>query len=150
MENFRFTLRASVHILFLKDGKILLSLRKNVSSSGLWGLVAGHLDGKETVTQAMIREVKEEIGVKVNPKDLEIATVCHSYSSHNDQEFIQFYAICKKWPGAIINGEPDKCGELKFFPINSLPENMVPYIRNAILEILNGTKFYEYGWLNEQ
>jgi len=150
MNNIRFTLRASVHILFLKNDKILLSLRKNISSHGLYGLVAGHLDGKETVTQAIIREAKEEAGIKLSLKDIEITTVCHSYSSHNNKEFIQFYAVCKKWQGKIVNNEPEKCGELKFFSINSLPENMVPYIKDAIGKVLSGTKFYESGWPNKK
>jgi ADP-ribose pyrophosphatase YjhB (NUDIX family) len=145
----RFLLLASVHILFLKDSEILLSLRKNISSDGLYGLVAGHLDGGETVTNAIIREAKEEIGVDINPADFEIVTVCHSNNSKNNKEFIQFYAICKKWKGEIRNNEPEKCGEVKFFPLDTLPENMVPYIREAIIKTVDGVKYYEYGWHGE-
>lgn len=145
----RFKVFASVHILFIKDDKILLLLRKNITSDGLHSLVAGHLDGGETVTQATIREAKEETGVVITPEDIEIKTICHSYSNHNKKEFIQFYAVCKKWKGEIVNNEPDKCGDLKFFPINNLPENMVPYIRDGIEKTLANVNFYEYGWEGE-
>ena len=146
MNNDRFRAFVSVHVLFMKNDEILLLLRKNISSDGFYSVVAGHLDGKETVTQAIIREAKEEAGVDINPKDFEVKTVCHSYSKHNNREFIQFYAICKKWEGRLINNEPDKCGELKFFPINNLPENMVPYVRDGIKKTLAGVNFFEYGW----
>src|SRR3989338_8099259 len=101
MSTTRFTMPAAVHILFLREDKILLSLREGVSFDGLYGLVAGHLDGGETVINTAIRESKEEIGVVVNPNDLNIVSVCHSFA--NNKEFIQFYAVCKKWQGEIIN-----------------------------------------------
>ena len=146
MNKNRFRAFVSVHVLFMKDDKILLLLRKTITSDGFYSVVAGHLDDKETLTQAIIREAKEEAGVDINPNDFEIKTVCHSYSKHNDREFIQFYAICKKWEGKLVNNEPDKCGGLKFFPINNLPENMVPYVRDGIKKTLAGINFYEYGW----
>ena len=145
----RFKTLASVHILFMKDDEILLLLRKNISSDGLYSVVAGHLDGGETITQAMIREAKEEAGVDIVPNDINVGTVCHSYTERNNKEFIQFYAVCKKWTGEIVNNEPDKCAELKFFPLNNLPENMVPYIRDGIEKTLAGVNFYEYGWEGE-
>ncbi|MFH0874198.1 MAG: NUDIX domain-containing protein [Candidatus Komeilibacteria bacterium] len=139
----------SVHILFLKDKEILLLLRKGISSDGFYGLVAGHLDGMETVTQAMIREANEETGVKILPEDLEISTVCHSYVNRTKSELIQFYAICRKWSGEIKNNEPDKCSEVKFFSLESLPSNTIPFTRDAITKVLSGVKFYEYGWEGE-
>ncbi|SRR6056297_1666760 len=142
----RFKLHASVHILFIKENQILLSLRKNIASDGLYSVVAGHINGGETITQAMIREAKEEVGVDIKSGDLEVKTVCHSYSNHNDREFIQFFAICRNWSGEIRNNEPDKCGEVKFFQLNNLPENMVPYIKDGIEKTLKGVHFYEYGW----
>lgn len=149
METERFSMLVSVHVLFFKDARILLSLRKNVSSDGLYGLVAGHLNEGETVTHAIIREAKEEADIDINPADIEFTTVCHSYSAKNKKEFIQFYVICRKWQGEIKNNEPEKCGNLKFFPVDALPKNMVPYIKDGILKVMNGVKYYEYGWHGE-
>lgn len=146
MKQNSFKIRATVHVLFFRDNNVLMLLRKNVSLDGLYSLVAGHVDEGETVTQAIIREAKEEAGINIDAKDIEIKTVCHSYSRHNDREFIQFYAVCKKWHGEIKNNEPDKCGELKFFPVDNLPDNIVPYIRDAINKVLSGVVYYEYGW----
>ena len=149
MKTEHFSALVSVHILLFKNDQILLSLRKNISSDGLYGLVAGHLDGGETVTSAIIREAKEEVNIKIPPNDIDIVTVCHSYNPKNNKEFIQFYAICKRWQGEIKNNEPEKCGELKFFSLNALPKNMVPYVRDGIIKTMNGIRYYEYGWHGE-
>ena len=149
MKTEHFSALVSVHILLFKNDQILLSLRKNISSDGLYGLVAGHLDGGETVTSAIIREAKEEVNIKITPNDIDIATVCHSYNPKNNKEFIQFYAICKRWQGEIKNNEPEKCGELKFFSLNALPKNMVLYVRDGIIKTMNGIRYYEYGWHGE-
>jgi len=149
MKTEHFSALVSVHILLFKNDQILLSLRKNISSDGLYGLVAGHLDGGETVTSAIIREAKEEVNIKITPNDIDIVTVCHSYNPKNNKEFIQFYAICKRWQGEIKNNEPEKCGELKFFSLNALPKNMVPYVRDGIIKTMNGIRYYEYGWHGE-
>jgi len=54
--------------------------------------------------------------------------------------------LCTKWTGEFHNKEPEKCDNIKFFPINNLPENIVPYIKDAISQVLDGTTYYEYGW----
>lgn len=150
MSENRFMLLASVHVLFIKENKILLSLRKNITSDGLYGLVAGHVEEGETITQAFIRESKEEVGVDVLPENLEIKTVCHSLNNKNGKEFIQFYAICKEWSGELINNEEDKCAGIEFFSVDELPQNMVPYIRVAIENIMNNIQYFEYGWNGEE
>ena len=150
MTNNRFKAFVSIHILFIKGDEILLLLRKNISSAGMYNVVAGHLNGGETVTQAIIREAKEEAGVNITPCDFSVETVCHSYSGNNKKEYIQFFAICKKWNGKIYNNEPDKCDELKFFPLKNLPVNMVPYVKDGIEKTLAKVHFYEYGWEGEE
>ncbi len=150
MEEKRFKLLSSIHVLFIKEDEILMLLRKNILLDGLYSIIAGHLDGGETVLEAAIRESKEECGVDVNPENIEVRTVCHSFSRHNNREYVQFYAICKKWSGQIVNMEPSKCGEIKFFPINELPQNTVPYIKDGIEKTLSGVHFYEYGWIEGQ
>lgn len=150
MNQDRFKIYASVHVLFIKNNEVLMLLRKNTTSDGLYGLVAGHLEEGETITNALIRESEEEVGVEIKPEDLKIAAVCHSYSRHNNREFIQFYAICNKWNGTFKNKEPEKCGGIDFFSLNSLPENTVPYIKDAITKILNKVSYYEYGWKKQE
>jgi len=54
------------------DGKILLLHRlKNKSEGNRWGLPGGKIDQGENKHQAMVREIREETGVRVFPENLE-------------------------------------------------------------------------------
>lgn len=140
----RFKIPAAVHLFLMQDDKILLHLRKNSSFENMYGVIAGHLDGGECATTAIIREAKEEAGIIIDSKDLQIATVSHSNANNN--EYLQLFFFCKKWSGEITNMEPDKCDRLELIAINELPNNIVPYIKKAIECASQGIHYYEFGW----
>lgn len=53
----RFTLIAAVHLFLLDGDKVLLSRRFQTGyEDGNFSVPAGHLDGNETIHEAMIRE----------------------------------------------------------------------------------------------
>ncbi|MCV6599646.1 MAG: NUDIX domain-containing protein [Alphaproteobacteria bacterium] len=140
----RFKCPMAAHLFLKKDDKILFQLRSAKSYNGFWGVVAGHLDGKETASQACIREAKEEIGIDINKEDLKLATICHSYV--NNVEYLQFFFYCEQWNGEIKNMELDKCSDLQWLDLNNLPNNTVPYILKAIKNTENKEFFYEDGF----
>jgi len=47
----------------IRHNKILLVQQRTQSDYGLWGLPGGHVEVAETPEQAVIREIKEELGV---------------------------------------------------------------------------------------
>jgi len=145
MSNERFTLRAAVYLILFKDGKTLLSRRyKTGWMDGKYSLIAGHLDGNETVFDTMIREAFEEAGIKVAKKDLKPIKVLHRNSG--DQEYMDFFFLAEKWEGEPSIKEPDKCDDMSWFPINKLPKNTLPYIKNVIENYKDGVAFIESGW----
>lgn len=141
----RFTLRAAVYLLLLKEDKILLLRRFNTWwMDGMYSLVSGHLDGNESVMDAMIREALEEARIKLAKPDLEPVTVLHRKSK--DQEYIDFFFIARHWEGKPVIGEPDKCDELRWFSLDNLPENILPYIKTVLNNYKNKIPFSESGW----
>lgn len=50
--------------------RILLALRNTEPYKNYWSLPGGHIDPYETVKQAVIREVKEEVGLDIQPEFL--------------------------------------------------------------------------------
>ena len=135
---------ASVYMLFVRDGKILLLRRANTGyEDGNYGLVAGHVEDGESITSAAIRETKEEAGVAIEPEDLAVVTTMH----RRQQDIrVDFFFEVKKWKGEIVNTEPDRCDDLSWFPLDELPANTIPYIKQAIECYKAGAVYSEWGW----
>ncbi|MEZ0319943.1 MAG: NUDIX hydrolase [Pyrobaculum sp.] len=53
----------AVAALAVKDGKILLVKRRYPPSQGKWSLPGGHVELGERLTEAVLRELKEETGM---------------------------------------------------------------------------------------
>ena len=138
----------SVYLVLVSEGKILLSKRANTGyEDGNYGLVSGHIEAKESLRSGMARELEEEIGIAVVPADIALALVMHRYSpTSNPPERMDFFMRIEKWSGDIINMEPHKCSELKWFEIANLPTNTIPYIKYALEQIACGSSYCEHGW----
>lgn len=141
----RFTLRAAVYLLLCKDNQILLQRRFHTGwMDGKYSLIAGHIDGNESVTDAMMREAHEEAGITLHKETLEPATVLHRKSA--DQEYIDFFFITRHWNGEPRIMEKEKCDELRWFSLDNLPENLLPHIQEAIDNYSKKVAFSESGW----
>jgi len=140
----RFKLIASVYLLFVRNDKILLLRRLNTGyEDGNYGLVSGHVDGNESLTAAAAREAKEESGVTIDPRELRLKVVMHRIG--NDER-IDFFFEPQTWESEPKNMEPEKCDDLSWFPINTLPSNTIPYIREAIRCYQEALTYSEFGW----
>lgn len=140
----RFKLVTAVHLLLVKEGKILLLRRFNTGwADGQYSVPAGHLDGGETMMQAMIREAREECGVLVTPAQLSMVHVMHRKT---DEERLDFFFTATEWQGEPKIMESNKCDEMNWYQLEALPENMVPYVRAGIECFRRGTVFSEFGW----
>ena len=136
------------YLTLFKDNKILLLKRCNTGyEDGNYSLVAGHVDPNETFTQCIIREAEEEAGILLKPEDLKVVHVMHRNSgTAENNERVDVFFIAEKWDGEIINKEPHKCDDLSWFDLDSIPENVIPYIRQAIEGIKNKIYYSEHGW----
>jgi len=140
----RFKLITSVYLLLIKNKRILLSRRYNTGyEDGNYSLPAGHLDDNESVTNALLREVKEEIDITLNPKHIKLVHIMHR--KENDIR-VDLFFTAKSYQGKITNTEPEKCDDLQWFPLNQLPKNTVPYIKIALKNHLKNQLYSEVGW----
>jgi 8-oxo-dGTP pyrophosphatase MutT (NUDIX family) len=132
-------------MFFVRDAHVLLLRRFNTGyEDGNYSVPAGHLDGGETVVQAAIRETSEEIGLALDSTDVEVAGVMHRKSG---DERVDFFVVVTRWTGEPTNCEPTKCDELRWFPIDALPSNTIPYVRRALESSLKGALWFEeLGW----
>ncbi|WP_249358005.1 NUDIX hydrolase [Nocardia cyriacigeorgica] len=133
-----------VHLLLRRGDEVLFGQRQNTGyEDGAWHLPSGHLEADESVIDALIREADEEIGVRINPADVEFTHVMHNSSSGGR---IAFFFIVETWTGEPTNREPDKCTELRWFPLHALPDHLIDYCRTALGHIRDTKTFSVYGW----
>lgn len=136
--------RSAIHLFFIDDDRVLLSLRANTGyMDGHYSVIAGHIEPGETVLQAGVREAAEEISVAILPKDTEVIGVMHR---KDGDERIDFFARVHRWVGEPFNAEPDKCEGLRWFRLDALPQNIVPYVYQALLNYKDNKWFDEMGW----
>ncbi len=134
----RFTLRCAVYAILLRENEVLLSRRFNTGwMDGKYSLPAGHLESDETATEAVCREAREEIGVELDANTLSLVHTMYRYHLYIDLFFTA------KWSGEPQNLEPDKCDDIRWFPLDSLPENMVPSVRTGLEAMRKGSTFSE-------
>ena len=144
----RFKVVPAVYAILEKDSRILLLRRFNTGyQDGNYSLPAGHLNGKETLGQALVREIMEEIGVSVERNDLELIHIINRNAK--DAERIDFFFIIKNWQGEPQIMENDKCDEMRWVLKNDLPENMAPEVKQATNNIFNNKSIYSDMDFNE-
>lgn len=141
----RFKLVVAVHLILIENGKILLLRRYNTGyEDGNYSVIAGHVDGNESVLKAMQREAFEEANIQIEEQDLKIIHTMHRKTK--ERESIDYFLTCKKYAGQVQIMEKDKCDELSFYDLNHLPNNVIPYIRKAIEYHQKDIPFSVYGW----
>ena len=141
----RYKPHAAVWLIIEKDGQILLSHRHNTGwMDGHHTLVSGHLEEGENLTDAMIREAKEEANLSLTREELSVCHISHRKSS--DREYIDFFFITKNTNHKPENMEPKKCKELVWFPLDNLPTNIAPNLTIMFDAIINKRYYGEFGW----
>lgn len=126
--------------------KILFSRRYHTwHLDGYLSLPAGHIEKWEQPTEAMIREMWEEIDIKI-----EGMKMVFSQQSINSKEwsiYINFFFKILSYNGVIRNIEEEKCSGLIFRSLDELQwEKVVPYVLDALTRWKNGENYSEIIW----
>ncbi len=142
----RFKLIPAVYLLLRRDNEMLFLRRANTGyQDGKYSIIAGHLDGDELATAGIVREAKEEAGVIVSPKDVKLVHTCHRLTRNQvGHERLDLFFETDKWQGEVVNAEPEKCEDLSWFPVDKLPDNVLPLVRNVINDIVRDVSYSEY------
>lgn len=105
--------------LLVKDGKILLAMKKRGFGQGLWNGAGGKIQPGESVEQAAVRELQEEVGVAAEPSNLQHMGKLMFYFE-NQPDWDQSMEIFKieRW-----QGEPSESDEMRpqWFSFSEIP-----------------------------
>ncbi|WP_247692976.1 NUDIX domain-containing protein [Streptomyces sp. RM99] len=129
------------------DGTVLLGLRHPDSAfaPSTWHVLAGHCE-QENAIDCLIREAREEAGLRIERRDVELVHVVHHIGQPRNPPRMGLFFRARTWGGEPVLCEPDKCTQWKFWDPAALPDDLVPYTRLAITKIRNGEPYSETGW----
>ena len=114
----------------LQDGKVLLLLRKKPPEAGFWSLPGGRVEFMERVEDAMVRELREELGIDVELESLLCVTnhIVPADSAH----WVSPCYLVRPVSGVPQNVEPEKTAAIAWFPLSELPENLSIAAKSAL------------------
>jgi 8-oxo-dGTP diphosphatase len=96
---------AVVAVVRDKEGRVLLTKRAIPPYLGKWVMPGGKIDPGEPITAALIREVREEVGLKVHVEGLvDIFEVTPS-AEHSDHYVILYYLTSPRGGNLVLNEE---------------------------------------------
>lgn len=145
--------------------EVLLGLRQNTAyGDGLYSFPAGHVEPFEPVDVGLMREMQEELDMPAQHAAAiqHVLTVDHLKDfgrtvplAQRFRQVVEFFFLLNEahlhgQPLGIKNNEPKKCADLKFFPIDALPTNILPITAHALQHLaqLQPAKLSRFGWDN--
>ncbi len=118
------------------DGRVLLAQRpKGKSMAGLWEFPGGKIDAGERPEQALIRELREELGINTEASCL--APLTFASHSYDDFHLLMPLWVCRKWEGIAQPREgqtlkwvkPERLGD---YPMPAADLPLIPVIRDLL------------------
>lgn len=141
----RYKTSSAVFVILLRDEQICMLQRQNTGwKDGWFSIPAGGLEQGETLVAAAIREAGEEIGIEIEPQDLQLKHTLHCLTDGNS--WLGHFFVTRLWQGEPVLREPDKHGNLQWRSIDDLPQQTIDYVRQALLAIHKDEAYSEHGW----
>lgn len=111
-----------------------------------WHLPGGGVERGETIYEAAIKELAEEVGLLAEPKNMKLLSVHANQTNFKGDHVALFH--CNIWEakhpiGHILN--PREIAEWGFFGIDELPTETTRATKERIAEFVGGNGFSQ-GW----
>jgi 8-oxo-dGTP diphosphatase len=118
------------------DGRVLIGQRpQGKQLGGLWEFPGGKLEPGETPEEALIRELREELGIEVTQACLApFVFTTHAYESFH---LLMPLWLCRRWSGVVEAREHQavawvKPNQLSDYPMPPADEPLVAYLRDFL------------------
>ena len=118
------------------DGRVLLARRPpGKAMAGLWEFPGGKIGDGETPEQALIRELREELGIDTEQSCLApLAFASHGYE---DFHLLMPLYVCRVWSGTATPREGQELrwvrpARLRDFPMPPADAPLIPVLRDLL------------------
>lgn len=118
------------------DGRVLIAQRPpGKAMAGLWEFPGGKMEPAERPEEALIRELREELGIVVK----EACLAPFTFASHAYPEFhlLMPLFLCRRWEGTPAPVEHTmlkwvKCHDLHGYPMPAADRPLIPMLRDLL------------------
>lgn len=118
------------------DNRVLIAQRpEGKALAGLWEFPGGKLDPGERPEEALIRELREELGIEV--KEACLAPLSFASYAYPEFHLLMPLYICRRYEGTPSSREGQalrwvRAGKLRDFPMPPADEPLIP----ALIDVL--------------
>jgi 8-oxo-dGTP diphosphatase len=123
----------AVGAIVFRDDEVLLVKRANPPGRGLWAIPGGRVKLGETLKEAARREVKEETGISIRPKE---PMYVFDVIERDDEGGIRFHYVIVDLLADYLSGEPTpgtdasearwvSSGKLKALPVSKTTRELL-------------------------
>ncbi|MDE2363672.1 MAG: 8-oxo-dGTP diphosphatase MutT [Hyphomicrobiales bacterium] len=112
------------------DNRVLIAQRpEGKQLAGLWEFPGGKLDPGERPEDALIRELREELGIEV--KSACLAPLTFASHAYEDFHLLMPLYICRRWEGLVRSREGQalkwvRARDLRNWPMPPADEPLIP------------------------
>ena len=114
------------------ESRILLQQRApGRAMAGLWEFPGGKVEEGETAEEALVREIDEELGIALDPAELEPA--CFASAEVADRRMILLLYLCRSWRG---EPEPLDAAALRWASLDDMRGLSMPPADEPLIALL--------------
>ncbi|CAO5259184.1 DNA mismatch repair protein MutT [Frankia sp. AgKG'84/4] len=133
-----------VRILLLRGEDVLMTQLSAGRFNGRWNVPGGHASPGEDVLSASVREVREEVGLGVQPEDLVFSSVSH-HRPPTRSEKVTFTFSSRSFTGEPYAAEPDRAAVVRWMSLDDLPAALMPQAAVSLKLFRQEELFHTYG-----
>lgn len=124
----------------VRDGRVLMAHRRPDKHvyPGVWDLPGGVSEVGEAELDALVRELREELGVEIATESA--SHLCRVAAGPADEPAILSAWLVREWAGTPTNVAPEEHDDLGWFGLAELPPPAHEGVRTALVEAMRSLR----------
>lgn len=121
---------AAVAVILKYENTILFTVRNADPDKGKWDLPGGFIDPNETAQEAACREIKEELGLSLQPSDLHFVTTAPNHYGYKNVPYrtMDLFFECELTSNTLTIKAQDEIKELLWVKTSEIDLTQIGFV----------------------